>query len=278
MKVSVIVATYNWKEALRTSIESLFDQSRMLDEIIVADDGSRDDTRLTIDELRKNAPVPLIHVWQPDCGFRLAMSRNKGILHSTGDYLIFLDGDCFVNRRFVEDHLSLARANQFIAGTRVNITKVRQEYIQKTGDRQISFFSSGIRKRFNAIRSPWLAKLYYHGTGFAGANFSLWREDLYKINGFDEWYVGYGGEDTDLALRLENAGVKKRRMVHLGMAYHYAHRVGVGALDKEVSPIGLRLQDIRRTQRFRCEAGLVKEEIPGVDRQSLKGRICSDCG
>ncbi|MGL4594539.1 MAG: glycosyltransferase family 2 protein [Thermoguttaceae bacterium] len=256
MKVSLIIATYNNKDVLRLSLESAFDQTRMLDEIVVADDGSREDTREMIENMRKISPVPLLHAWQHDNGFRLAAARNNGILKSTGDYLIFIDGDCFVNKYFVEDHLSLAAKKQFIAGTRVNITKPRQEYIIRTGNRNISFFSWGTRKKFNAIRSRFLSHFYYNKSGMAGANFSLWREDIFRINGFDEWFVGYGGEDADIAIRLENAGIHKIRMVHLGMAYHFAHVHN--SCDYWETVIEPRLEEARKTKKFRCELGLEK--------------------
>jgi GT2 family glycosyltransferase len=225
MKVSLIITTYNWKEALQLSLKTAFMQTRMPDEVVVADDGSREDTAEMVREMRQNSPVPVLHVWQPDEGFRAARSRNNAIVASSGDYLIFLDGDCFVNKYFVADHLSVVQKNQSIAGTRVNIVPRRQQYIFATGNTHISFFSWGTRKKFNAIRSPLLARFYRSKGGMATANCSMWREDVYRINGFNELFVGYGLEDAEFAIRLNNAGVAKKRVGHIGMAYHMAHVV-----------------------------------------------------
>jgi len=224
MKVSLIITTYNQPEILQLAIRTAGEQTRLPDEIVIADDGSRDETAEMIRKIRKLSPVPLLHVWQPDDGFRAARSRNNAITASSGDYLLFLDGDCFVNKYFVEDHLSLAKEKQFLVGTRVNIVPRRQQYILATGNTTITFFSWGTRKKFNTIRSPFLARLYNGKKGsMASANFSVWREDVYQINGFDESYTGHGGEDGDVAIRLENAGVTMERFAHLGMAYHFAH-------------------------------------------------------
>lgn len=222
MKTSLIVSTYNKKEVLEIVLESCFDQTCLPGEILVADDGSREDTARLIRDLEKRSPVPLLHVWQPDEGYRLAASLNNAIATSSGEYLIFLDGDCFVDRHFVEDHLSYAEPGRYVAGSRVNIGKKRQEYILRTGDRRISFFSPGIRKRAHAIRSKTLAACRRHG-GMAGANFSLRRSDIERVNGFNERFDGRGGCDADLARRLNGAGFVLKKMVHLGIAYHFSH-------------------------------------------------------
>lgn len=90
MKISVIVATYNWPSALRLSLQSLMRQTAHNFEIVVADDGSRNETRELIERLTKSSPVPIIHSWQEDIGFSLARSRNQAVLKSHGDYLILL--------------------------------------------------------------------------------------------------------------------------------------------------------------------------------------------
>ena len=93
MKLSVIVTTYNRPHALKRVLEGLFCQTRLPREILVADDGSTEETRDLVDGCRADSPVPLVHVWQADKGFRLSRIRNKGILKATGEYLVILDGD-----------------------------------------------------------------------------------------------------------------------------------------------------------------------------------------
>lgn len=224
LTASLIVATYNWKEALALVLDTALAQTRLPDEIVIADDGSREDTVELVRGYASNSPVPILHAWQPDTGFRLARSRNNAIAASSGDYLIFLDGDCFLNKHFIEDHLSFAEPDRYVVGTRVNITPKRKEYIFQTGDVRITPFSWGTTKRLHAIRSRFLAAFRRHG-GMAGANFAAWRSDVERINGFNEIFEGHGGEDGEFADRLEQAGVRRKKMVHLGIAYHFAHPI-----------------------------------------------------
>ena len=105
-KTSLIIATYNQPEFLRLAILSAWEQTHLPDEIIIADDGSREETAELIRGMKKESSVPIIHTWQPDDGFRVALARNNAVAVSTGEYLIFLDGDCYMNKYFIEDHLS----------------------------------------------------------------------------------------------------------------------------------------------------------------------------
>jgi len=253
IKVSLIIATYNWKEALQLGLKTAVKQTRMLHEIVVADDGSRADTAEVIREMRRQSPIPILHAWQPNEGFRAAKSRNNAIAASSGDYLIFLDGDCFVNEYFVEDHLSVANERQYIVGTRVNITLRRQRYIFATENTHISFFSWGTRKKLNAVRSPFLARLCRSTGGMASANFSVWREDIYRVNGFNELFIGNGGEDGELADRLDHAGVSRKKMRYLGMAYHLDHPLHSRRDNEATKEL---INETKRNKATWCEKGL----------------------
>ena len=95
-KTSLIIATYNQPEFLRLAILSAWEQTHLPDEIIIADDGSREETAELVREMKKVSSVPIIHTWQPDNGFRVMLARNNAVAVSTGEYLIFLDGDCYL--------------------------------------------------------------------------------------------------------------------------------------------------------------------------------------
>ena len=221
-KTSIIITTYNNKDVLHFVLETALNQTVMPDEIVVADDGSCDDTAEMVFRIAQTTPVPVLHTWHSDSGFRASRSRNNGIAVSSGDYLIFLDGDCYLNRFFVEDHLSFACEGVYVVGTRVNILPKRWEYVLRTRDGHISVFSWGTHKKLNALRSRLLSRFHKHG-GMASANFAAWRSDIVRVNGFHELFIGHGGEDREIAQRLDHAGLTRRKMVHLGMAYHIAH-------------------------------------------------------
>ena len=74
MKISLIISTYNSPKYLALALNSVLMQTRMPDEVIVADDGSGEETRMLIAKFQKQFKVPLIHVWQPDEGFRVPSS------------------------------------------------------------------------------------------------------------------------------------------------------------------------------------------------------------
>jgi len=255
--VSIILATYNAPQKLALALETLLDQTRLPDEIVVADDGSGPETAELLRRSGASSPVPLVHAWHEDRGFRLAASRNNAVRMASGEYLIFMDGDCFVNRHFVEDHLRLAEPGAFVSGTRVNVQPRRQRYIFRTGNRRISFFSWGTTKKWHALRLPFFPRLVRPTEGFAGANFSVWRDDVVRVNGFNEAFEGHGGEDKEFAIRLRNAGLRGLKMRHGGMAYHLAHpELPRG----DRSTIDAMIREAREERLVRCRVGLDRHD------------------
>ena len=128
IKVSILVSTYNWPEALELSIRSMFAQTILPDEIVIADDGSKQDTKDLINKLRKETTIPIKHIWHEDEGFRRTMILNKAIAQVSADYILQVDGDVILSPHFVSDHLDLAEKNYFVCGSRV---KLSQETTQK---------------------------------------------------------------------------------------------------------------------------------------------------
>lgn len=260
MKTSLIISTYNRPDALRLCLLSAFAQTVLPDEIVVGDDGSRDDTRQTILEMRAISPVPLIHVWHEDNGFRLAMMRNKSIAASSGDYIIEIDGDVILDRRFVADHLAMARRGHYNKGGRVNLGPGLTDSLCAGGTLQpLHWYTPGIEaKRENAWHLPvvarWLAPRYRKNRESAlGCNMSFYRDDLIAVNGYDEFYEGWGGEDGDLGRRLQTYGLKKRHLKFMGIVYHLWH------LDKYMDNKDKNFaHSARPDQPARCADGLDK--------------------
>ena len=268
-KTSLLISTYNQPEFLRLAILSAWEQTRLPDEIIIADDGSREETAELVRGMKKDSPVPITHTWLPDDGFRVMLARNNAAAVSTGEYLIFLDGDCYLNKHFIEDHLSYAEKGYYVCGRRVNIRPKRKEYILRTGDRCITFFSWGTGKKFHAIRSHWLAKLHLPGGllhkpgGMASANLALWRSDFEKLNGFNERLVGYSGCDFELACRLDDVGIPIKKMVHLGIAYHFDHPL-TNRVRWQSGDVAELMAQIRTEEKERCQIGLNRALEEGV--------------
>lgn len=229
MRLSLIITTYNRKEALAPVLASALNQTRRPDEILVADDGSSDGTADLVRELAGRTPVPLRHLWQENQGFRAARCRNLAIAASQGDYLVLVDGDMFLDRRFIADHLAFARPGSFVQGSRVILDEQTTARCLAGEIPRFRPWSSGLGNRKNAIRLPWLARLLLGRTsGLAGirtCNFGLWRADAMAVNGFDEDFVGWGREDSEFAARLLNSGVARRNLRFAAVAYHLHHPI-----------------------------------------------------
>lgn len=226
MHVSLLISTYNWKEALRQSLLSIFNQTVLPQEILIADDGSTNDTRLLIEEMREISPIPIIHLWQEDKGFRVASIRNKAIASATGDYIVQIDGDIFVNRYFIQDHIEMAEEGYFVCGSRVLLSPLQTVQLL-TGNRNQSTVSP--KMVMNAIRfkplQHFLSKRYAKNSyrNIRGCNIAFWRKNLIAINGYNEVFDSWGPEDRELVARLLNLGIKKKSLKMGGVAYHLHH-------------------------------------------------------
>lgn len=228
MRVSLIITTYNWKEALALVLASALRQTRLPDEIIVADDGSTDGTAELVASLAKEASIPVIHSWQEDKGFRVAMSRNKALAKAKGEYIILADGDIIMERHFVEDHLAAARPGFFVQGGRALLSRHKTERIlSPAGQGRVSFFEASLANRKNALRSRALSFfLSGEGRGLGGiraCNLAFYRADAVAINGFNEEFQGWGREDSDFVCRLMHYGVRRYNLRFAAVAYHLYH-------------------------------------------------------
>ncbi|WP_326937886.1 glycosyltransferase [Frateuria sp. Soil773] len=264
--VSLIVLTYNWPAALERVLQSIAGQTRLPDEVIVADDGSGEETRRLVAATAAQFPVPLHHVWQDDRGFRAARCRNLGIAASRGEYVILIDGDMVLHPHFVADHLLLARPGCFLQGGRFKARAKETERLLAGGrpvfvpwaDADFHAFD-GIRRLY-AFRAPWLARWKSrrrNGGRVMSCNMSFWRSDLLRVNGFDEQMEGYGAEDRELAARLGNAGVRRRQLKWGALAAHLEHASRVQSDRDDLSLPNNRLFHATVSERIvRCELGL----------------------
>jgi glycosyltransferase involved in cell wall biosynthesis len=227
-KCSLVTPTYNWPEALELLLLSTMNQTVLPDEVIIADDGSQEDTRGLIEEYQKKFPVPLIHVWHEDIKNRKPRIMNKAIAKAQYDYIIEIDGDIIINKHFVEDHLQFAQKGVYLFGSRVNIQSSLLEDLFSKKIIHFNLFSQGIKKRGRTIRSPFMmnfAKIVdKRSSKLRGCNMSFWREDFIKINGFNEDLVGWGIDDSEMIERLHNVGIKGKRLKFAGIAYHIYHK------------------------------------------------------
>lgn len=256
-RIAIILSTYNWPEALTLSLRSIFRQTRLPDEIIIADDGSTDATRHVIDTLRKESPRPIKHVWHEDLGFRKTIILNEAIAAADSDYIIQIDGDCVLERHFVEDHMSVAAPGCFICGGRIRLGKEESAALEASGQppTSVSMANPNFHKslRIGPLRRLVARRFDRRGRLIHGCNMSFWREDLVRVNGYNEAFIGWGEEDIELTDRLANAGLYRLSLRFGGVCYHLWHTVNA----KERELINIDLWEKTREQRLtRCEKGM----------------------
>jgi glycosyltransferase involved in cell wall biosynthesis len=226
--VSLIITTYNWVEALKLTLLSVASQQVLPTEVIIADDGSRPETKQFIDKIRKVFPVPIVHVWQKDNGYQRTLILNEAVRNSAYGYIIQVDGDIVLHDSFIKDHLKVAEKGFFVKGSRCLLKNDITQKSILTNNIKFGIFSPGINNRFNALRIPFIAPFLYYSTqndisGVIGCNMAFWKKDFIKVNGYNNDIVGWGREDSEIAARLINNGLKKKRAKLMAICYHLHH-------------------------------------------------------
>lgn len=263
MKISLLISTYNWKEALAFCLQSVFNQTTKPDEILVADDGSREDTRELIDKMRAKTNIPIVHVWHEDKGFRLSAIRNRAIERAKGDYIIQIDGDIILERHFIADHLDLAEEGYFVAGSRVLLGRLYTTRLLRGIDRRSVLLRQNFGFMLNTFRSQWLRR--FLSTRYArkrmnsvrGCNMAFWKKDAYLVNGYNEDLEKWGQEDAEFAYRLVHAGIKKKQLKMGGVQLHLYHKMASKENLKYHNEV---LNRVIVEKKNWCEHGLVKKE------------------
>ena len=276
--ISVILSTHNSPKVLELVMAGYERQDVLARggtfEVVIADDGSREETREMIRALRvrmreAGRGVPVVHVWQAHKGYWGKQAIfNRAIVAARGEYLITGDADVIPREDYVRTHGEMARKNAFLAGgdfrvspeatTRITIEDVRSgrvfdyAYLRSIGQEPT-------RRRAKLWRAPWLTRLMdavnVSPARWSGSNCSAWKEDLLKVGGFDETFRSPGKDDTELGHRLWHAGVKSRHGRHNAICLHMYH--GSGNYSEE----GRRrnremLEDTIRTKRVMARIGI----------------------
>jgi glycosyltransferase involved in cell wall biosynthesis len=264
MNCSLIICTYNWPEALSLVLESVSLQSEIPNEIIIADDGSDESTLRVVNIYSKLFSIPLIHSWQEDRGCRIPHSRNRAIAKSSFEYIIVIDGDTILHEDFIKDHKSFANKGIYIQGSRVLLQpKFTSNLLEKNLFMKPSFFLNHAKNRLNMLHSPLISTLY----GFfkskninriRGCNFSLFKEDLLKVNGFNEEINSWGREDSEFAQRLFNSGVLKKHLKFSGIQYHLFHNERVANSKESADSNNIFLEHAVKKSLIWCDSGIDK--------------------
>ena len=283
MKTSVIFSTYNSPDWMEKVLWGFFAQTERDFEIIIADDGSRDDTRERIARLSADSELPIRHVWQPDDGFQKSRILNKAIAAAQGDYLIFTDGDCIPRNDFVAEHLRHADENCYLSGGYFKLPMTISKAITQDDVTSQRVFSTtwlceqGLNISLGNMKLAsrgWVGDLLNYlpiNPSWNGHNSSCHKKLAISVNGFDE-NMQYGGQDAEFGLRLRYSGVKPMRVRYSTICVHLDHgRAYVTPEMRENSKrIGL---NTRRLKSNWAERGLNQyihpDGTPKSDRENI---------
>ncbi len=260
MKTSVIFTTYNSPAWLEKVLWGFFAQIHLDFEIIIADDGSRDDTRQLIERMRQESAIPLRHIWQPDEGFQKSRILNKAIAAASGDYLIFTDGDCIPRKDFVAEHIRQAQEDCYLSGgyfklpldiskaiTREDVTSSRlfsPKWLRLQG------MNLGILKALKLTVRGGVGDFLNHlpvKASWNGHNSSCHKKLAISVNGFDE-KMQYGGQDAEFGRRLRHLGVKAKRIRYSTICVHLEH--GHGYVTPEMKANSARIRENTKKHRL----------------------------
>ncbi len=255
--LSLIIATYNQRDVLAKVFAGLSRQTVWPDEILIADDGSTESTRELIDRWRREVRVPVRHVWHPDNGFLKMTILNRAVAEATGEYLVFLDGDCVPHPKFIADHRALAEPGFLVQGRRCF---VREPFVPEFLPGQTPLLQWCLRGRIarptKCFRLPLpIIVRNQSQNGILGCNMAFWRADVVAVNGFDEEYLDRGiGADSDLCERTYIILGRRRKFVYgRALVYHLDHKItGRPHFDENRA----RLAKVIRERIIRCERGL----------------------
>lgn len=233
--VSVVITTYNRSDALLAVLDGLSRQSDRHFEVIVADDGSRDEHVRPLLESDLAKALKLVHVWHPDVGFTAACIRNRGVALASSSYVLFLDGDCVPERDFIARHKALAQSGFFVNGSRVLLSPELTQRVL-AGSEQVCgrswFFWLRQRMSGHASKLTHLLRLpdgqrrvarEFSWKGIRSCNMGVWKADFERVDGFDESFIGWGHEDADFVLRLHHSGVMRKNGYCATEVFHLWH-------------------------------------------------------
>ena len=271
-KSTIIVSVYKDTEALKFILDSLEYQTLKPDEIIISEDGNSEEMA-TFTRSQQNRFPRLIHLTQNDDGWRKNTAMNNAIKAATQEYLIFIDGDCVPYSSFIKAHAQNAEHGVVLCGKRFELGP---KFTDKIKNNELSILT--IEKRFlwylpamiadnarhpedgltfksNSLLSNIIQNRYVRH--ILGCNFSCYKEDFLKINGFDETYrLPAEGEDVDPSWRFRGMGIELKSCRNNANILHLYHPKRFSVIEGDVNTAIM--QKHQAENEFYCKNGIIK--------------------
>lgn len=258
---SVILATYNDANILEWSLAAFARQSFRDFELILADDGSSETYEPTLRKWAGRLSREIVHVRHERQGFRKTRIQNRAVSVASTEHLIFVDIDCLPQRNFVRNHMIFLEPGVALTGRRVHIRKQILPPAERVHERGVDLsagklLAEWVRGRARVIEQGFELPLFYESrnNGILGCNFSVTKADFAAVNGFNEEFLGRGGEDTDIDLRLRRNRVRVRCLRNKLIEYHLMHEVRVGTYESDSA----RIEKAQALGEIRAKNGLAE--------------------
>lgn len=272
VSTTVVLTSYNQREVLPLVLQALARQSVRLDELILADDGSRDDSLAIVRSGAREHGLPLAAVLtQDDLGFRKATILNAAIRASRGQQLVFLDGDVLPGRDWLCAHRSRFRTGTYVVGSYARLSGpesrlFRPDNVGQQLDGLCRHAGHDRWFRRHDLKARWYALTRkFNRPLLHGGNFSVDRGVLFGVNGFDEQFNGFGGEDSDLRCRMNLYGARPISAIRAAKAFHLEPEPAAGDRPSAIAdrrPYSESPYQALKATRVWAELGLTRHPVP----------------
>jgi len=272
--IGVVITTYNnpaWLEKCFWGWEA---QTHSKFKLLIADDGSTDETKALIKRYQQTSSLTIEHFWHKDEGFRKCEILNKVIAETDCDYLIFTDGDCVPTPKLVEVHNNFAQPKHFLSAGYFKLNMAVSTAVTKEEIHAGKLFNKQWLVQKGQPKSHKMSKLnpskYYQRfmnwitptkATWNGANSSTWTDELKAVNGFNE-DMQYGGLDRELGERLWNNGLKSKQIRYSAIFMHLDHKRGYEKPEIWQKNYQIR-QDVIKTKSTWTKNGIIKAATRG---------------
>ena len=236
--ISLIISFYKRLDFLELIFQSLDKQSYRNFEVIIAEDNNDPQTVEFINKARIIKTYGIQHVSHEDIGFRKTRILNTAVKTASGEQIVFIDGDCILQKHFMKEYNKAITDIHFCYGRRVFCSKKHTDMLLKSESTKkiniILAFLYGGKSIGAGLYLPFKKNIDKQHRRILGCNWGIMKKNILAVNGFDEDYVRAGvGEDFDIDWRLKKQGLKVRSVKGKAIVYHMYHEANYNPSDTE---------------------------------------------